>query len=336
MSRPLVSIIIPVHNVEKYIGTCLQSMIYQTYSDLELWIVDDACTDNTMKTIAQFQDPRIQIVHNQTNLGLAASVNKAIRQAKGKYIARMDGDDISQPTRIERQVQFLEQHPDVSIVGTAMQSFGHSNYLHNFPEAHDACKARLLFNVCFGHPTVLIRKSIFDNNKNYYKEELQQYSEEYELWCRLVDQFQFANLKEALVMYRTFPPLSKQEAEVRRRENSFIIRSNFIRTQLGEQSECDYHNHDLVCNLNQGNVREVEEWMGWLRNIANLNLEYKAFDVIALRKELSKRCFELRYRNKQLGIQNMWNWYTEKDGLGDYSPSWQQHVKFILRSLLKV
>ncbi len=336
MSSPLVSVIIPVHNVEKYIGTCLQSMICQTYSDMEFWIVDDACTDNTMNTIAQFQDPRIQILHNQTNLGLAASINKAIRQSNGKYIARMDGDDISQPTRIEKQVQFLEQHSDVSIVGTAMQSFGHSNYLHNFPDAHDACKARLLFNVCFGHPTVLIRKSIFDNNKNYYKEELRQYSEEYELWCRLVDQFQFANLKEALVMYRTFPPLSKQEAEVRRKENSFIIRSNFILSQLGDQSEHDYHIHDLICNLNQGNALQVEELMSWLRKITNLNLERKAFDVIALRKELSRRCFELRYWNQQLGIRNMWNWYAEKDCLGDYSPSWQQHGKFILRSLLKV
>jgi glycosyltransferase involved in cell wall biosynthesis len=335
MSVPLVSVVIPIYNVEKYIGACLESMIAQTYPNLELWVVDDASTDNTMKEVAQFQDSRIRILRNKTNLGLAASVNRAILQAEGKYIARMDGDDISMPTRIEKQVQFLEHHPDVSIVGTAMQSFGYSNYAHYFPTTHASCKAQLLFNVCFGHPTVLIRKAVFDDPSNLYWEELQQYSEEYELWCRLVDSHQFANLSEALVMYRTFPPSSRSEAAARRKVNSFTIRKNFVASQWGNQSEGDYHCHDQVCNLSQGNKLQLEEWIGWLKKMDQINLVRRAFEADSLGKELSKRCFELRYANRHLGIWNAWNWYTKKDSLRDYSLSWQQHTKFILRSLLK-
>lgn len=334
MTTPLVSVIIPVYNVEKYVGSCLDSMISQTYSNLEIWIVDDASTDGTIEEVSQFNDSRIQILQNKTNLGLAASVNRAILQAKGKYIARMDGDDRSMPTRIEKQVKFLEHHSNISILGSAMQSFGQSNYAHYFPPTHAACKARLLFNVCFGHPTVLIRKTVFDDPRNFYKEELQQYSEEYELWCRLVDNYQFANLEEVLVMYRTFPPSSRCEAAAKRKENSFVIRKNFIRSQWGNQSESDYQCHDHVCNLSQGNRPQLGDWIDWLEKMKSLNLEQGAFEVDALSKELSKRYFELLYVNRHLGIRNLLKWYINNGNLQGHQLSWQQHTKFILRSLL--
>ncbi len=333
----LVSVIIPAYNVERYMAACIQSMLDQTYTNQEILIVNDAATDSTVRIIQGFTDPRIRIIHNETNLGLAASVNKAIQQAKGLYIARMDADDVAHPHRLQKQVNFLEHHADVSIVGTAMKSIGYSNYLHEFPETHEACKAQLLFNVCFGHPSVLMRKSIFDNPENLYREDLRQYSEEYELWCRLVDKVKFANLSEALLDYRTFEPAEKNDAEQKRKTNSFIIRKNFIAAQWGEQTEQDYQYHDNISNLHKAkDLHELNTWLDWLGRCIQLNNKHRTFEPKALQAELSKRSFELRYWNKQLGLKNLKAWYSNRNPLKGFNPSASQHIKFIVRSLLNV
>jgi len=332
--KPLVSVIVPVHNDELYVGDAIKSLLDQTYSNLEILVIDDASIDSTLDIVMLAKHSRIRVFRNITNLGLAASVNLAIRQASGKYIARMDADDLSAPTRIEKQIQFMERHPEIDIVGTAMQSFGYGNYVHQFPIDHDACKARLLFNVCFGHPTVLIKKSVFNDPTNYYKDELQQYSEEYELWCRLVDRYRFANLREPLVKYRTFKPTIKQEAERKRRINSFTIRKNFIEKQFGTQSAGQYQKHDLISNLAKAkSVTQIEEWISWLQRMREINYELKRFGADALQLELSNRCFEVRYWNSQLGLQNMLNCYFKDDSR--YSPTMKQNLRFIMKSIGK-
>lgn len=333
----LVTVIIPAYNVERYIGACLQSILDQTHTHQEILVVNDAATDSTLNVVQQFNDSRIRVIQNETNLGLAASVNKAIQQAKGVYIARMDADDVAHPQRLQKQVDYLNQHPNVSIVGSAMQSIGYSTYVHQFPQTHEACKAQLLFNVCFGHPTVLIRKSLFEKPENLYREELRQYSEEYELWCRLVDHVRFANVPEVLLDYRTFEPAEKNEAEQKRRANSFLIRKNFIAAQWGEQAESDYVLHDNICNLRKAEtVSELNTWINWLERCVLLNDNKKTFDPQSLQYELSKRAFELRYSNRHLGIKNLSAWYSKQNLLTAFTPSWKQQLKFMIRSLFKV
>ncbi|MBX2917504.1 MAG: glycosyltransferase family 2 protein [Cyclobacteriaceae bacterium] len=333
----LVSIIIPAYNAELYIEACLQSILNQTYHHLEILIIADAPTDNTIKIIQTFNDERIRVLINEVNLGLAASVNKAISEAKGLYMARMDADDIAHPQRLEKEIFFLEQNPGVSIVGTAMQSIGYSKYLHKFPESHEACKAQLLFNVCFGHPTVVMRKNVFNDLKNLYREDLQQYSEEYELWCRLVEKVKFANLPDVLLYYRTYHPAEKSRAEERRRINSFQIRKDFIISNWGEQTEADYIYHDHVCNLHKADtLNELTNWISWLERCARLNDTRQMFDNLVLQVELSKRAFELRYWNTHLGIKNLIGWYKKENQLQGFKPTLRQHVKFVLRTLLKL
>lgn len=333
----LVSVIIPAYNVEDYIGTSLQSMLDQAYSHQEILVIDDASTDNTLRVIQQFRDNRIHIIRNETNLGLATSINKAIQLAKGVYIARMDADDVANPQRLQKQVAFLNEHPDVSIVGSAMQSFGHNKYVHKFPETHMACKAQLLFNVCFGHPTVLVRKAVFNDVQNLYRDELQQYSEEYDLWCRLVDKVSFANLSDVLLAYRTLDPAVKGEAEQKRRINSFAIRKDFIIKQWGEQKEMDYQFHDNICNLKKAaDINELDTWLNWLIRCIQINQIKKSFASEALKYEFSKRCFELRYWNRQLGVKNILDWYSKSNPLKGYRPSIMQNLKFILRCIVNM
>ena len=183
--NPLVTILMPVYNSQAYLTDAFASIVNQTYRNIEIIIVDDGCTDSSMDIVASFHDSRVVVIKNRENIGLAASLNLAIKRSTGEFLARMDADDIAYPNRIEKQVNFLLENPTVDVLGAAMQYFGESTFLNLFPETHDACKSYLLLNVCFGHPTVMFRKEVFTNPENFYNPVFRQYSEEYDLWCYL-------------------------------------------------------------------------------------------------------------------------------------------------------
>ena len=116
---PLISVLMPVYNSEKYVAEAIESILCQTYKDFEFIIINDASTDSSLKIIAKYakQDKRIKLINNKKNVKISASLNKGLSIAKGKYIARMDSDDISLPSRFELQTKFLADNPAVGIVG---------------------------------------------------------------------------------------------------------------------------------------------------------------------------------------------------------------------------
>ena len=118
MKTHLVSVVMPVYNLENYIASSIRSILRQTYSNIELIIVDDCSTDNSYEIAQTFKDERIRLFRNSENRGVVYSRNFAISKAKGEYIALNDGDDISHPRRIEYQVSYMEQHPDIGVLGT--------------------------------------------------------------------------------------------------------------------------------------------------------------------------------------------------------------------------
>ena len=160
--EPLVSVLIPCYNCEKYVEKAVTSIIEQSYSNLEILVIDDGSTDNTgsiLQELAQ-KDSRIRYIKNETNLKLIKTLNKGIDLCRGKYIARMDADDISLPTRIVKQVNFLEKHPDIGIVGTYTKNFGANNRTWKMKTRDKFIRAHLFFNTCFAHPSVMIRTSL--------------------------------------------------------------------------------------------------------------------------------------------------------------------------------
>ena len=123
MDQPLISVLLPAYNAELDIAAAIRSLLGQTYKNYELLIIDDGSTDNTVKVVESFNDPRIKLIRNEKNLKLPKTLNKAIDLAQGKYCARADADDLSMPRRFEKQVAFLESHPEVDVVGTPMYIF---------------------------------------------------------------------------------------------------------------------------------------------------------------------------------------------------------------------
>ena len=298
---PLVSVLMPVYNCENYITEAVNSILNQTYRNLELIIVDDGCTDATMQKVLSANDPRVKVFTNEKNLGLAASLNIAIEHASGPYLARMDADDISMPERIARQVDRLQRDQQISILGTGLQYFNFSTYKNYFPEDHEACKAKLLFNVCLGHPSVVYRREIFDHAENFYNPELRQYSEDYELQVRLIDRYRMANLQEMYVKYRTFQPLVKSDAEHRRRTNSRAVRSTMLRNMGIDPSAQQLEFHQLGCALASDIDRQTfDNIIKWFNLIDEKNSETAYFDAKALKRALAEQAFFLLYANPRL------------------------------------
>ena len=199
---PLVSIGMSVYDCEKTIALSVQSILNQTFEGWELIVIDDGSRDGTMTVAEQFHDPRIRIVDGQQNLGLPSRLNQAVQLSKGKYFARMDGDDIAYPERIAKQVSFLDQHPEVDLLATSMSVFTDDASLVGLrpaPVSHDAICAHPWSGFPMAHPTWMGKLEWF--RANPYRPDAVR-MEDKELLFRTYAKSNFACLAEVLVAYR--------------------------------------------------------------------------------------------------------------------------------------
>ncbi|MBD8389978.1 glycosyltransferase [Dysgonomonas sp. BGC7] len=207
MNTPLVSVLMPCYNVEQYVRESLYSILNQTYSNLEVIAINDCSSDSTgeiLHSIAQ-TDNRVKVVDNEQNLKLIKTLNKGISLCNGAYIARMDADDISLPTRIEKEVCFLEQHTDHDIVSSLFLAFRSENLnkksLHQSPLLDLELRAYMLFKSGICHPAVMIRKRVFTElGLSFEREYL--HVEDYALWSEAIYKTKIANIGEPLLLYR--------------------------------------------------------------------------------------------------------------------------------------
>jgi glycosyltransferase involved in cell wall biosynthesis len=204
---PVISVLFPVYNGSLFIGQAIQSILEQTYDNFEIIIINDGSTDESAAIIQKYKDSRIRF-YEQENQGLAATLNHAIKMSKGKYLARQDQDDISLPQRFEKQVDFLESHPDYGMVGTwasIMGENGDTQRIHRHPTESLILKFDLFFNNPFVHSSMMIRKSVFEKVGLYSTDKSRQPPEDYELWSRIAREFEVANIPEILHIYREVP-----------------------------------------------------------------------------------------------------------------------------------
>lgn len=200
-----ISVILSVHKGKPYIEQAIQSILAQTYQDVEFLVVDDGSTDGSddlLREIAS-KDDRIRIITNQTNLGLTKSLNLALHEARGDYIARMDADDIALPTRLEKQLNFLQAHPDIGMVGTAFEWIDDNGVVIGKPTIitdSTLLHSSLIRTNPFLHSSVLIRKQLLDRVQGY-NEQFKK-AQDYDLWLRLSSICRFANLPEILMQKR--------------------------------------------------------------------------------------------------------------------------------------
>jgi glycosyltransferase involved in cell wall biosynthesis len=201
---PLVSVLLSVHNDAPFLGAAVDSVFHQTSRDLELVVVDDASTDETPELLSRIADRRFVLLRNDEQLGLARSLNRALDQAKGRYVARLDADDIALPQRLERQLARIRATPPVGIVGSSVVDLttdGRQGRTHVMPAGSTPLRWHALFSSPFFHPTVLVDRHVLEEHGLRYDPSYLE-SEDYDLWTRL---FAFAdgdNLRDAFVLKR--------------------------------------------------------------------------------------------------------------------------------------
>jgi Glycosyl transferase family 2 len=204
---PRVSVVMPVHNGGEYLAGAIESILSQTLRDFEFVIVNDGSTDTTGATLQAYQarDPRIR-VHHAARAGLVASLNRGCADARAVYIARMDADDVAFPDRLARQVDFLDHHRRVAVVGSAVVRIdggGRELKRSSSPTSHAAIVNALKAYTPFTHPSVMLRADAIVAVGRY--RHAYGPAEDYDLWVRLSERYELANLPEPLLYYRVYP-----------------------------------------------------------------------------------------------------------------------------------
>ncbi len=204
MISPVVSVVMSVFNGERFLRPAIDSILAQTWRDFEFIIVDDGSEDHTPIILSDYRrkDPRIRII-TQENRGLVEALNRGCALARGPYIARMDADDVAVENRLELQVSFLREHPEIGLLGGAvniMNLAGKTLWSTSNPLRDVDIRTALQDGCPFWHPTVMVRKETFEATGGYRK--IVVHAEDYDLWLRMAAVCQMANLEAVLVAYR--------------------------------------------------------------------------------------------------------------------------------------
>ncbi|MBN2503049.1 MAG: glycosyltransferase [Anaerolineales bacterium] len=232
---PLVSVLMSVYDNASTLHAALDSILAQTLTDFEFIVIDDASPDNSKIIIHEYTDSRFVLIENEGNLGLTAALNVGLRSAKGKYVARMDADDIALPTRLEKQITYLEQHPEVGILGTAAEVIGaegESQGIARRPQADLAIRWMSLLANPFLHPTVMFRWELLVEHSLSYDERFST-AQDYDLWCRLLEHTQGANLAEPLLQYRLSHGITGEHRQSQLRNHDIIAAESIARILPG-------------------------------------------------------------------------------------------------------
>jgi glycosyltransferase involved in cell wall biosynthesis len=190
-----------VYNAGRYVGEAIGSIVEQTFPDFEFIIVDDASTDSTSEVLHSSGDERIVLVENDENIGLTRSLNRGLQLARGEYIFRLDADDVSLPQRLQRQVAFLDEHPEVGLVGCAAEYIDHGGDTLGVQRVHrDPIKDLLTQHNWFNHSATAFRRKCL-NRVGLYREVFR-YAQDHDLWLRIAEKYDVACMEEPLVKVR--------------------------------------------------------------------------------------------------------------------------------------
>lgn len=233
---PVVSILMPVYKTAPYLREAMDSILSQTFTDFELIILNDCSPDHAEEVVDTYTDPRIVRYRGEKNVGLSNILNVGIGMARGKYIARMDSDDISFPDRLKIQVSFLENHPEIDLVSAGMQLFGAKEEIWLREQNPEKVKIEALFHSPILHASSMWRRSRFEDNGLRFRQEMVP-SEDYDLWSRaLVKGLKLVNLRQVLYKYRIHPAQATTRTDLTS-EKDRIVQQEYMRATLPSLSE---------------------------------------------------------------------------------------------------
>ena len=308
MVKPLISVVLPVYNVEPFIKDCMDSILNQTIQDFEVIVIDDCSTDNTIAVLQSYNDDRISIINKEKNKGLIDSLNLGFRLAKGKYIARVDGDDINALNRFEKQLLFLESNPDVKACGCWLQIYNKPNKVLKHKEWHEEITAELLLKCPMSLGATMLNKQAyqytsFDKSKNHV--------EDYDFWARTAWDCKMHNLQEVLYYYRVHgKQVSSLFNHIQKEHDIGIKLDLFKKIKYDNDMFPDMTITKVLLFEQYIKIRELSLFFRWLNKLKVINKKEKVFDQAELIKVLAiiKRQLlnKIYFKKSTIGITKKW------------------------------
>jgi len=336
--NPKVTVILPLYRENKYLLLAIKSILKQTYSNFELIILCDNPSENTYVFLEKClkSDARISVFYEK-GLGLVNSLNKGLSLARGIYIARMDADDISNPNRLQKQVEYMDQNPNVCVCGTWIKVFGATlGGIYKYPTSNSEIQCQNLFSCSIAHPSVIIRKKhlvqknlLYDNNFKY--------CEDYDFWVRISEFYPLANIGKPLLYYRIHPFSIGNKFSHAQTECADKVRYRQLRDYLGLKptvTELKLHG-DISNGFIKPNIETLNSINLWLIKIKKANDEHNYYNPLILCNELAKKWYISCYNMAHLGL-TIWKMYQESP-FSKVKIITNKHKKILLsKCLLKI
>lgn len=267
IAMPKVTILIPFYNRAAYLHAAIESVLCQTFTDFELLLIDDGSTDDSADVVAGFHDPRIRLLRNETNLGIPATRNRGVAEARGEYLAFLDSDDIALPQRLARQVAFMDKHPEYAATGAWIEWIDtcgtRSGRIKRRSLSPDLIRAERLFRAGLENSTAIARTQIL---REYpYREDFA-VGEDYDLWSRIAERHELAALPQVLVYRREH----EQRVTHDERDNSKTWQLQIFAWQLEKLgvsfTQQDLERHHLLRRMQKLDFRPDADYLDWAEN----------------------------------------------------------------------
>jgi len=326
MSR--LTVIMPVHNAAPFIRAAVESVLSQSFRDFEFLIIDDASTDESSSIVQTYKDPRIRLVRNEENLGVARTLNRGLDMARGDYIVRMDSDDISFHQRLARQVWFMDAHERVGVSGSWVQLFGEQPRVTlRAPTGPRVVEAFMLFDNRIFHPSVILRAGSLNRHRLRYDPSFSR-TEDYDLWTRVSQHALLDNLPEVLVSVRMHgQSITSTKGEVMREQTKTILARQLLKLGVSANEEELTLHHKIGRGLRMGSRYEIDRAESWLLELQRRNREVRVFDEGAMAAAVGMVWFRLCSNSTPLGVR-LWRKYRGSALSCGYRPAVAERLRF--------
>lgn len=337
IKNPKVTVMMPVYNGERYISDAIKSILSQTLRDFELLIMNDGSTDNTLRVVRSFNDPRIRIIENEKNLGTILTRNRGLKECRGEYVAMLDSDDLAYPERLQKQVDFLDKNPDFGLVGTwvdLMDSEGKKiDASWRGDTESEEVPIVLLFHNCFSFSSVMLRREAIPTEG--FRDGFIP-TEDYEIWTRIIKNWKADTLREVLTTYRIHEKsLSKTKHDLQQSLVNQIVRSQLkkIGVDPTENEMAIHRTNDTYRGVDVKKFIISRE--KWLLNLIQKNDNTGVYDKRVFRRVMGKMWLRTCKSNTSLGL---WLWiyfWVSPLSRGIRFKDWRNIGKFFIKSSLK-
>jgi len=335
-NHPKVTVFMAAYNAEEFLRPAMESVLNQTFRDFEFLIVNDGSTDKTQEILESYKDPRIRIIVHETNKNLVISRNDGLRNAKGEYIVIMDADDISVPTRIGKQVAFMDAHPNIGICGSWIRTFGDSSgFTVKYYTDPDDIKASILFDASLANPSVIMRRSVIDKKHLRYNPE-HIYCEDYGLWFTASSVTKFANIPKIFLLYR----INKKSFTKTFSEENYTVARNLrksLLTKLGihpTDDEMRLHG-SLFPAKNESTEKFLNKTEKWLLSILPANAKTRVYQPASLDKVVYDRWKMTCWQNTKFGYFVFKKYFTSPLFYIGGKKKYADSAKIFIKCLLK-